>query len=66
MMDRLAIEAAEEATHAGYPLDAGAALLVELDGPRGRVRARFEQVDGDLRATPAPGVRVAQTRRSGS
>ena len=34
MMDRLSIQAAEQATGAGYRLDAGAALLVELDGPR--------------------------------
>lgn len=34
MMDRLSIKAAEAATGAGYRLDAGAALLVELDGPR--------------------------------
>ena len=33
MMDRLSIKAAEAATGAGYRLDAGAALLVELDGP---------------------------------
>ena len=38
MMDKLAIEAAEEALHAGYPLDAGAVLLVELDGPAAEVR----------------------------
>ncbi len=34
MMDQLSIEAAEQATGAGYRLDAGAALLVEVDGPR--------------------------------
>src|SRR5205085_7353379 len=33
MMDRLSIKAAEEATGAGYRLDAGAALVVGLDGP---------------------------------
>jgi glycolate oxidase len=44
MMDRLAIEAAEAATGAGYRRDAGAALLVELDGPRSECDARLEQV----------------------
>jgi len=34
MMDRLSIQAAEQSTGAGYRLDAGAALIVELDGPR--------------------------------
>jgi glycolate oxidase len=33
MMDQLSIEAAEQSTGAGYRLDAGAALLVEVDGP---------------------------------
>ena len=33
MMDALTIAAAEAAVHAGLPLDAGAVLLVELDGP---------------------------------
>ena len=32
MMDRLAISAAEDFVHAGYPLDAEAILLCELDG----------------------------------
>ena len=32
MMDRVTIEAAEAGLHCGYPPDAGAVLLVELDG----------------------------------
>jgi glycolate oxidase len=44
MMDRLSIQAAEQATHAGYRLDAGAALLVELDGPRDECRVRLGEV----------------------
>ena len=32
MMDHLCIQAAEAAVHAGYPEDAGAVLLVEVDG----------------------------------
>ena len=38
MMDNLSIRAAEGATNAGYPMDAGAALVVELDGSEARVR----------------------------
>src|SRR5207302_992514 len=34
MMDQLATEAVEAAVHAGYPLDAGGILLVEVDGAR--------------------------------
>jgi len=32
MMDHLSIQAVEAASHAGYPLDAGAVLLLEVDG----------------------------------
>lgn len=32
MMDRLVIKAVEESVHAGYPLDAEAVLIIELDG----------------------------------
>jgi glycolate oxidase len=44
MMDRLSIKAAEASARAGYRLDAGAALLVELDGPHDECTTRFEQV----------------------
>ena len=44
MMDNLSIRAAEGATNAGYPQDAGAALVVELDGSEAECEARFEHV----------------------
>jgi glycolate oxidase len=44
MMDTLAIEAAEEAVHAGYTRGVAAALVVELDGPAEECEAQFEQV----------------------
>src|SRR3954471_6098230 len=44
MMDRLTIDASEQMAHAGWPADAGAALLVELDGPAAELEARFEDV----------------------
>src|SRR5579864_3522147 len=44
MMDRLSIQAAEAATNAGYRTDGGAALLVELDGPRAECEARLGEV----------------------
>ena len=59
MMDRLSIRAAEEATKAGYRLDAGAALLVELDGPHEECAARFEHVMGLCGRCGAKDVRVA-------
>ena len=44
MMDTLAIEAAEEAVHAGYTVGVPAALVVELDGPEAECDAGFAQV----------------------
>jgi glycolate oxidase len=44
MMDTLAIEAAEEAVHAGYTVGVPAALIVELDGPAEECDVQFEQV----------------------
>jgi glycolate oxidase len=59
MMDRLSIEACEGATHAGYPLDIGAALIVELDGPAAECDARFEEVMRICKNDGATGLRVA-------
>jgi glycolate oxidase len=59
MMDRLSIRAAEEATGAGYRLDAGAALIVELDGPREECSARFEEVSALCHEAGAGEVRIA-------
>jgi glycolate oxidase len=42
MMDRNTMQAVEEAVHAGYPPDAGAVLLIEVDGLEEETR---EQVD---------------------
>ncbi|GAA4551918.1 FAD-binding oxidoreductase [Pseudonocardia xishanensis] len=44
MMDTLAIEAAEEAVHAGYTVGTPAALVVELDGPIEQCDSEFAQV----------------------
>ncbi len=41
IMDHLAIQAAEAAVHAGYPLDAAAILIVELEGEPVEVEAQF-------------------------
>jgi glycolate oxidase len=60
MMDSLAIEAAEGATHAGYPADAGAALVVELDGSEAECEHRFEEVKEMCDRNNATGIRVAQ------
>jgi glycolate oxidase len=60
MMDSLAIEAAEGATGAGYPTDAGAALVVELDGSEAECDHRFEEVKEVCDRNGATGIRVAQ------
>lgn len=46
MMDKLATEAAEAFVHAGYPLDAEALLIVELDGCSAEVDHLIEAVEG--------------------
>lgn len=44
MLDGVMLRLVEEATHAGYPLDAGAVLLIELEGVREAVEEQLEQV----------------------
>jgi glycolate oxidase len=44
MMDRLSIDASEQMAHAGWPTEAGAALIVELDGPETECEARFDDM----------------------
>ncbi|MGH7996384.1 MAG: FAD-linked oxidase C-terminal domain-containing protein [Opitutaceae bacterium] len=61
IMDRLAIQASEAAVHAGYPLDAAAILIVELEGERASVDAEFRQLEDILRASEARQLRVAQS-----
>jgi glycolate oxidase len=45
MMDALAIEAAEAATHCDYPAGAGAVLVVEVDGAAAEVAHEHELVE---------------------
>jgi glycolate oxidase len=61
MMDRLAIRACEEATHAGYPLDVGAALIVELDGPAAECELMLPEVEAICRRSGSSGIRIAAT-----
>ena len=59
MMDRLTIEAVEEAVHAGYPENAGALLLVELDGPTVEVEEDLAAVERICREAGAWEIRTA-------
>jgi len=60
MMDRLALTAAETYAHAGYPTDAQAILLCELDGSEADVAAELERVAQVCRTTGATEVRLAR------
>ncbi len=60
IMDRLAIQAAEAFVHAGYPLDAEAILLCELDGTNEEVSEEIGRVREILTAGGAVSLRTAQ------
>ena len=59
MMDRLAIQAAEDFVHAGYPRDAEAILLCELDGTNAEVSEYIMAVRRILTDSGATEVRTA-------
>lgn len=63
IMDRLSILAVEKAVQAGYPTDAGAIVLVELDGPSAEVEAHVCVVTEVLRENGATEIRVARDER---
>jgi glycolate oxidase len=60
IMDTLAIEAAEAAVHAHYPM-CGGLLLVELDGVCDEVDALMSEVRGIAEKNGAQEIRVAQS-----
>ena len=66
MMDNPAIVAAEDFVHAGYPVDAAAILLCELDGTQEEVDDQIRRVETILRSQGASDTQVAtdeQTRQ---
>lgn len=60
IMDSLAIEAAEAAVKAGYPREARALLIVELEGETPQVEAEARHLEAVIQASGAYEVRVAQ------
>ncbi len=60
IMDRLAIQAAEAAVGAGYPKEAAAILIVELEGEALEVEASFHRLRAVIEASGASEIRVAQ------
>ncbi len=61
MLDRETIKAVEANVKAGYPLDAGAVLLIELDGPRAEIEAEAVGVEAVCRDQGCLDVRMART-----
>jgi len=61
MMDNAAINAAEDFVHAGYPTDAAAILLCELDGPEQDVDTQVQRVSDVLTTAGAHEVRVSHS-----
>jgi glycolate oxidase len=61
MMDRLAIRAAEDFVHAGYPLDCAALLLCEVDGVNEEVSDDIRTVHEVLAASGASEIRTAES-----
>ncbi len=60
MMDNLAIRAAEAFSHAGYPVDAAAILLCELDGGNEEVSEQISRVRTLLLEAGATEVRTSR------
>jgi len=60
MLDAVMIRAINEGTGAGYPKDAAAVLLIELDGPAAEVEAQGERAARICWARGAIEVRVAR------
>ncbi len=60
LMDTLAVRAAEDFVHAGYPTDAAAILLCEVDGEQREVEAQINKVTQLLQQSGASEVRHAR------
>lgn len=59
MMDNFAIRATEEYAHCGYPVDAAAILLCEVDGTAQEVAEQITRVEAVMLVAGANEVRVA-------
>jgi len=61
MLDGVMLQMVEQATHAGYPMDAAAVLLIELEGLREAVEEQVEQIRQVATACHAREFRVAKS-----
>lgn len=61
MLDGVMLRMVEEATHAGYPMDAAAVLLIELEGLKEAVEDQVQQIEQACKACRAREVRIARS-----
>src|SRR5215210_4064302 len=61
MLDGVMLRMVEEATHAGYPMDAAAVLLIELEGLTEAVEQQVEQIRQACTVCRAREFRVAKS-----
>ncbi|MEQ9209950.1 MAG: FAD-linked oxidase C-terminal domain-containing protein, partial [Pseudomonadales bacterium] len=61
MMDSLSIITAEAYANAGYPTDAKALLLCEIDGTREEVKEHVDTISALLKESGASSIRVSQS-----
>ncbi|MBL8234953.1 MAG: FAD-binding protein, partial [Bryobacterales bacterium] len=61
MLDGVMLRMVEEATHAGYPMDAAAVLLIELEGLTEAVEEQLEQIRSVCTQCKAREFRVARS-----
>jgi len=63
MMDNMIIRAVEQSLHAGYPTDAAAVLIIEIDGRREGLDETAAEIERICRDNAAREVRVARDER---
>ena len=63
MMDRPAINATEDFIEAGYPREAEALLIIELDGPEAEVEALTQKVAAITKGKGAVSTRISETEQ---
>jgi glycolate oxidase len=61
MLDGVMLRMVEEDTHAGYPIDASAVLLIELEGLREAVEEQTLEIEQACKRCRAREVRIART-----